>query len=37
MITGMGYGTYMFFASLLALMGIWSFFFVPETKGKFES
>lgn len=35
MITALGYGTYMFFAALLILMGIWAFFFVPETKGKF--
>lgn len=33
MITSLGYGTYFFFASLMILMGIWSFFCVPETKG----
>ncbi|TQN66058.1 Quinate permease [Colletotrichum shisoi] len=33
MITSLGYGTYMFFGSLMILMGIWAFFFVPETKG----
>jgi hypothetical protein len=36
MITSLRYGTYMFFASLMVLMGIWSFFFVPETKGSFS-
>lgn len=34
MITSLGYGTYMFFGALMILMGIWAFFFVPETKGK---
>lgn len=34
MITSLGYGTYMFFGSLMILMGFWAFFFVPETKGK---
>jgi hypothetical protein len=34
MITSLGYGTYMFFGALMLLMGIWAFFFVPETKGK---
>jgi hypothetical protein len=34
MITSLGYGTYMFFGSLMILMGIWAYFFVPETKGK---
>ncbi|KAF2758324.1 sugar transporter [Pseudovirgaria hyperparasitica] len=34
MITSLGYGTYMFFASLMVLMGFWAWFFVPETKGK---
>jgi hypothetical protein len=33
MITSLGYGTYFFFAALMILMGIWSFFYVPETKG----
>lgn len=33
MITSLGYGTYMFFGSLMVLMGIWAFFFIPETKG----
>ncbi|KIX00602.1 uncharacterized protein Z518_09667 [Rhinocladiella mackenziei CBS 650.93] len=33
MITSLGYGTYMFFGSLMILMGIWAFFFIPETKG----
>lgn len=35
MITSLGYGTYMFFGALMILMGVWAFFFVPETKGKF--
>ncbi|KAF7197981.1 Quinate permease [Pseudocercospora fuligena] len=34
MITSLGYGTYFFFATLMVLMGFWSYFFVPETKGK---
>ncbi|KAJ6259828.1 Quinate permease [Drechslerella dactyloides] len=34
MITSLGYGTYMFFASLMVLMGIWAWWAVPETKGK---
>lgn len=33
MISDLGYGAYFFFASILVSMGIWSFFFVPETKG----
>jgi hypothetical protein len=33
MISDLGYGVYFFFASILVAMGIWSFFFVPETKG----
>ncbi|KAI0007685.1 sugar transporter [Xylariaceae sp. FL0662B] len=33
MITSLGYGTYMFFGSLMVVMGFWAFFFVPETKG----
>ncbi|KAJ0332313.1 hypothetical protein COL5a_002021 [Colletotrichum fioriniae] len=33
MITSLGYGTYMFFGALMILMGVWAFFFVPETKG----
>jgi len=34
MITSLGYGTYMFFASLMIVMGFWAWFVVPETKGK---
>jgi Sugar (and other) transporter len=34
MITSLGYGTYMFFGSLMIVMGIWAYLFVPETKGK---
>ncbi|KAK8062372.1 hypothetical protein PG997_014469 [Apiospora hydei] len=33
MISDLGYGAYFFFASILISMGIWAFFFVPETKG----
>lgn len=33
MISDLGYGAYFVFASFLVGMGIWSFFFVPETKG----
>lgn len=33
MISDLGYGAYFFFAVVLSCMGIWSFFFVPETKG----
>ncbi|KAI5238044.1 hypothetical protein E4T42_09081 [Aureobasidium subglaciale] len=29
----LGYGAYFFFGVILIAMGIWSFFFVPETKG----
>lgn len=34
MISDLGYGAYFFFGAILILMGIWSFFCVPETKGK---
>ena len=34
MISGLGYGTYFVFGGVVVLMGIWAFFFVPETKGK---
>ncbi|KAJ0268839.1 hypothetical protein Brms1b_012538 [Colletotrichum noveboracense] len=33
MISDLGYGAYFFFSSILMLMGIWAFIFVPETKG----
>ncbi|KAF2451082.1 MFS quinate transporter-like protein QutD [Karstenula rhodostoma CBS 690.94] len=33
MISDLGYGAYFFFASILLLMGVWAFLFVPETKG----
>ena len=33
MISDLGYGAYFFFATILLCMGIWSFVFVPETKG----
>lgn len=29
-----GYGAYVFFAVFCILSGVWSFFFVPETKGR---
>ncbi|KAF5361617.1 hypothetical protein D9758_007358 [Tetrapyrgos nigripes] len=34
MISDFGYGAYFFFGTVLVCMGLWSFFFVPETKGK---
>lgn len=34
MITDLGYGTYFMFGGFVVAMGIWSFFCVPETKGK---
>ncbi|KAL8408636.1 hypothetical protein RB594_007181 [Gaeumannomyces avenae] len=33
MITDLGYGTYFMFGSFVVVMGIWAFFFVPETRG----
>src|SRR5687768_6368357 len=33
MITGLGYGMYFVFGAILAAMGVWAYFFVPETKG----
>ncbi|KAK8063446.1 hypothetical protein PG996_008098 [Apiospora saccharicola] len=33
MISDLGYGAYFFFGSILVSMGVWAFFFVPETKG----
>lgn len=33
MISDLGYGAYFFFSSILVSMGVWSFLFVPETKG----
>nr|CAI6331998.1 unnamed protein product [Periconia digitata] len=33
MISDLGYGAYFFFSSILVCMGVWAFFFVPETKG----
>lgn len=29
-----GYGAYVFFAVFCVLAGLWTFFFVPETKGR---
>lgn len=37
MISDLGYGAYFFFSAILVCMGIWAFFFVPETKGKLQS
>jgi Sugar (and other) transporter len=34
MISNIGYGTYLFFASCTLLMAIWEYFCVPETKGR---
>ena len=34
MISNIGYGTYLFFASCTILMVIWAYFYVPETKGR---
>lgn len=33
MISDLGYGAFFFFSTILVCMGIWSFLFVPETKG----
>lgn len=34
MLSNIGYGTYIFFAAMCFLSGIWAFFLVPETSGK---
>lgn len=34
MIEQAGYGTYVFFAIMCFLAGVWAYFLVPETKGK---
>lgn len=34
MIEGAKYGTFIFFGIFAALSGIWTYFFVPETKGR---
>lgn len=34
MLEGIGFGTYVFYASFCALAVFWAYFFVPETKGK---
>lgn len=34
MVEGIGYGTYIFFASFCVLAGLFGWFFVPETAGK---
>lgn len=33
MISDLGYGAYFFFSAILVCMGLWAFFFIPETKG----
>ena len=37
MISDLAYGAYFFFSAILVCMGIWAFFFVPETKGMIRS
>jgi uncharacterized membrane protein YccC len=34
MLEGIGFGTYVFYASFCALAVVWAYLFVPETKGK---
>lgn len=34
MVESAGYGTYVFFAVMCFLAGLWAFFFVPETKNR---
>ncbi|KAK1702508.1 general substrate transporter [Colletotrichum lupini] len=34
MITDLGYGTFFMFGGFLIFIGVWSFFFIPETKGR---
>jgi hypothetical protein len=34
MIQGARYGTFIFFGSFATLAGVWTWFFVPETKGR---
>ncbi|KAH8688995.1 hexose carrier protein [Talaromyces proteolyticus] len=34
MMDNIGYGTYIFFAAMCFLAGVWAFFLVPETSGK---
>ena len=34
MYTSMGYGVYIFFATMLVFAAIYAFFFIKETKGK---
>lgn len=34
MLESIGWGTFIFFAAFATLAGIWTFFFVPETKDK---
>jgi hypothetical protein len=34
MLQNIGYGTYVFFAVMCFLAGLWAFFLVPETGGK---
>lgn len=37
MMTGIGYGTFFLFGSILIVIGIWALFFVPETKGELSN
>lgn len=34
MLSGIGWGLYIFFAAWLAIGGVWVYFFIPETRGK---
>lgn len=34
MLESIGWGTFIFFAAFATLAGVWTFFFVPETKDK---
>lgn len=34
LVEGTGYGAYVFFAVFCVLSGVWTFFCVPETKGR---
>lgn len=34
LVVNTGYGAYVFFAVFCVLSGLWTYFFVPETKGR---
>ncbi|KAJ5653702.1 hypothetical protein N7490_000705 [Penicillium lividum] len=34
LVSNTGYGTYVFFGAFCVLSGVWTYFFVPETKGR---